>query len=274
MNFQRVPFTKMHGAGNDFIVIDNRADIIDHEAFTKQIPLLCHRRYGIGADGILILEADKRASYRMIYKNADGSDAGMCGNGGRCIALFSTTIGYKSDHSFIAGSTIYRAGVNGKSVVINFPEEAMVRNVDGSAYGKIYQVHTGTEHIVTEVGPGLLEDDSELMTLGRKLRYAPAFQPAGTNVNFMTVKGDKRIRLRTYERGVENLTLACGTGSIASALTAHSLSDKRTDRDVYTVECDGGELEIGFNHNRKSGIYSQITLKGPAHIVFEGFIDI
>jgi diaminopimelate epimerase len=274
MKSQRIQFTKMHGAGNDFIVIDNRTEVIDHDAFTKQIPLLCHRKYGIGADGILILEADQRASYRMIYKNADGSDAGMCGNGGRCIALFSTTIGYKSDHSFIAGSSIYRARVSGNSVIIHFPAEAMVRNADGSADGKIYQVHTGTEHIVIEASPGLLEADSELMTLGRKLRYAPAFKPAGTNVNFMTVKGDKRIRLRTYERGVENLTLACGTGSIASALTAHSLSNERTDRDVYTVECDGGELEIGFNHNRKSGIYSQITLKGPAHIVFEGFIDI
>lgn len=274
MKSQRIQFTKMHGAGNDFIVIDNRTEVIDHDAFTKQIPLLCHRKYGIGADGILILEADQRASYRMIYKNADGSDAGMCGNGGRCIALFSTTIGYKSDHSFIAGSSIYRARVSGNSVIIHFPAEAMVRNADGSADGKIYQVHTGTEHIVIEASPGLLEADSELMTLGRKLRYAPAFKPAGTNVNFMTVKDNKRIRLRTYERGVENLTLACGTGSIASALTAHSLSNERTDRDVYTVECDGGELEIGFNHNRKSGIYSQITLKGPAHIVFEGFIDI
>jgi diaminopimelate epimerase len=255
MKSQRIPFTKMHGAGNDFIVIDNRTEIIDHDAFTKQIPLLCHRRYGIGADGILFLEADQRASYRMIYKNADSSDAGMCGNGGRCIALFSTTIGYNSD-------------------IIHFPVEAVVRIIDGSEDGKLYQVHTGTEHIVLQARPGLLEADSELITMGRKLRYAPAFKPAGTNVNFMTVTGDKRIRLRTYERGVENLTLACGTGSIASALTAHSLSDERTNRDLYTVECDGGELEIGFNHNRESGIYSQITLKGPAEIVFEGFIDI
>lgn len=274
MRSQRISFTKMHGAGNDFIVFDNRTDLIDYDSFIQQIPLLCHRRYGIGADGILILEADHRASYRMIYRNADGSDAGMCGNGGRCIALFSTTIGYNSDHTFIAGSSIYRAGVSNNSVIIHFPVEAQVRIAEGSADGKLYQVYTGTEHVVLEATPGLLESDSELITLGRKLRNAPAFKPAGTNVNFMSVTGDKRIRLRTYERGVENLTLACGTGSIASALTAHSLSDDKTARDLYSVECDGGELEIGFNHNRESGIYSQITLKGPAKIVFEGFIDI
>ncbi|TVQ11378.1 MAG: diaminopimelate epimerase [Balneolaceae bacterium] len=274
MTSQRIHFTKMHGAGNDFIVIDNRKNLTDPDFFAKQIPLLCHRRYGIGADGVLLLEAETGASYRMVYKNADGSDAGMCGNGGRCIALFATTLGFSCGHTFTVGNSVYRAVVESHTVALHFPVESIVRSVDWPTDQKIYQVHTGTEHIVLEAGSDLLESDAELVIRGQKLRHARAFSPAGTNVNFMTIKGDKRIRLRTYERGVENLTLACGTGSIASALTAHSLSGGSPDQAQYTVECDGGELEIGFNYDRESRIYSQITLKGPAKIVFEGFIDI
>lgn len=274
MAAERILFSKMHGAGNDFIVIDNRNNLLDAGYFSQKVPDLCHRKYGIGADGILILQADNHTSYRMIYKNADGSDAGMCGNGARCIALFATTLGFNPAHSFRVGNVVYQASVDGNSVIIHFPVETVVRHMNESTYGDLYQVFTGTEHIVLKTNTEHPESDSELIQHGRTLRYSPLFSPAGTNVNFISIKPDKHIRLRTYERGVENLTLACGTGAIASAITAHFLTTGKSEQEQFTVECDGGHLHISFHYNPESGIYSRITLKGPAEFVFKGTIDI
>lgn len=264
----------MHGAGNDFIVIDNRKRLFDPGLFTQKIPGLCDRKFGIGADGVLLLQDDDVTAYHMIYKNADGSDAGMCGNGARCLALFACKLGFNTRHTFRVGKDVYHAIVDENTVTIQFPVETRVRLLNESSYGDLYQIHTGTEHIVLKSNSELLDRDSDLIHLGSELRHSSLFSPTGTNVNFMSIKPGNRIRLRTYERGVENLTLACGTGAIASAIAAHSLNPEKPEQEQYTAECDGGHLNISFFYNQKSGNYSKLTLKGPAEFVFEGRIDI
>lgn len=267
----------MEGAGNDFIVFDNRkAGFTDDEiiAFT---PGLCDRRFGIGADGLLALQAcdTDEADYIMMYRNADGSDAGMCGNGARCLSLFASTHGFGSSQKFKVHDAVYTSEVD------KINEKASVRFPDVQAPKKLQigrkrylQVYTGTEHIVSFEHPERLDEEESLVDEGREIRNHPLLNPPGTNVNFVCELDDHIIGLQTYERGVEDLTLACGTGALASAIGSHFLQEFPESEMRYEVEVKGGTLEVSFRYDQEKNLYTELILSGPAHFVFEGSIQI
>lgn len=265
-----IPFTKMQGAGNDFIVMDNRKGTLTKEQIINLAPKMSNRKYGVGSDGILALlkpEHDQVA-YTMFYRNADGSDAGMCGNGARCLAKFAHSLGFGPKHTFSVHDQIYSASVeNRNSVTISFPMEVIVEEIEVDR-NILYRLYTGTEHVVLPVGQAQLNDEDFLRREGRKFRHHPLFQPNGTNVNFISGSEKHRLRLQTFERGVEDLTLACGTGALASALAWHYIQESSEEAGKYTIETKGGILAVSFLFD--SGTYANIKLEGPAHFVFEG----
>lgn len=262
----------MQGAGNDFIVLDNRPAELSKEELIKLAPQICNRKFGVGADGILILLSPERndVDYTMFYRNADGSDAGMCGNGARCIALFAQSKGYKAQQRFNVHGQVYRAKIeDAKAVRISFPMQASIKKTmieDRSCYF----VNVGTEHVVTTVDEISLKEEDYLKKEGRNLRYHTKFKPLGTNVNFINGVDECSLKLQTYERGVEDLTLACGTGAIASALVWHHLQDKKPSGCKFEVKTKGGSLFVYFSFDPEAKTYSNIKLEGPAHFVFKG----
>ncbi|SMO50893.1 diaminopimelate epimerase [Fodinibius sediminis] len=271
-NRQTIPFTKMQGAGNDFVVVNNTKQLFSQNTLIELTPKLCDRKYGVGSDGLLALcraEQDE-ADYTMFYRNPDGSDAGMCGNGARCIALFARTLGFGEEHTFNVHDRLYRAIVTGDHEVrISFPVETSVNEIMVNNR-KMWELNTGTEHVVVAVDSDTLQQKDHLREDGETLRYHSAFQPRGTNVNFISGIHESKLRLQTYERGVENLTLACGTGAIASALAWHHLEKPTRPRQPYEVITEGGVLRIYFKYNPQTLTYSNLELEGPAHFVFEG----
>jgi diaminopimelate epimerase len=269
---REIQFVKMQGAGNDFVMIDNRDLRYSNSDLSELAPLLCDRKFGVGGDGIIALQPDPEdpSSLVMAYKNPDGSDAGMCGNGARCFARFAVSFGYPDTFKFRVHGKTYKAEVNGETVNIHFPLETTVekKTVDDA---EVYSVYTNTEHIVCPVSaPGELENEDQLIKLGRELRNHDAFNPPGTNVNFISGVGSENLQLQTYERGVENLTLACGTGAIASALGWHHLQDAGAGDFLYGVHVKGGTLRIRFSFELSVNQYSNIQLEGPARFVFNG----
>lgn len=263
----------MQGTGNDFVVINNLERLFSKEELVQLAPQLCDRKFGIGSDGLLALfpAEESEADYTMFYRNPDGSDAGMCGNGARCLALFAHGLGFDSVHSFRIHERLYQARVEAPETVrISFPVKTTVTEsrVDDK---KIWQLHTGTEHIVTPVDAEILQQEEFLRQQGETLRYHPAFQPKGTNVNFICGTSNTEVRLQTYERGVENLTLACGTGAIAAALVWHHMENHSTDaQQPYRVTTEGGTLEVYFSYDPQTQMYADLELEGPARVVFEG----
>ncbi|MEX1277074.1 MAG: diaminopimelate epimerase [Bacteroidota bacterium] len=270
-----IQFTKMTGAGNDFVVIDNRSGRITKGSILAR--KLCDRRWGIGADGLLLLEKSTRGAYRMMYYNADGSYGGMCGNGGRCIALYAVKkrIAPKN-HSFEALNHIYQVSVASPERVslrmkdpfdlrLNFMLPFQGKRVKAS------YVNTGSPHVVIPVRAlgirGLKIESVDVTGLGREIRYHKAFQPSGTNVNFIELVSSKRLKIRTYERGVESETLACGTGSVASAIIASRLFHKMKPP-ITILPKSRSPLIVDFD--LKGDLPENVTLQGPAKIVFEG----
>jgi len=248
-----LPFTKMHGAGNDFIVIDNRGGRHDTGALIRLTPALCERRIGVGADGILILESCDTHAYTMVYRNADGSDAGMCGNGGRCIAAYAVRSGVADHHLFTCHGRAYVAEATDAGIRIRFPIAVTIgETADG------FRIDTGTDHLVVPVDAARLSDEAWLIATGRMLRHRH-----NANVNFVWHDGVS-VRIRTYERGVEDLTLACGTGALAAATWA-GLPDQ-----PVAVISPGGVLTAGFQRDPASGVFHNHTLFGPARFVYEG----
>ena len=268
-------FTKMEGAGNDFIVIDNRSLNISLEKIIEITPRLCDRKYGIGADGILVLAKPQipDADFTMIYRNADGSDAGMCGNGGRCLALFAAQNGFKTDHHFNVHENLYKAEVKKDEVSIHFPV-TVIPKVLMIAEQKFIQANAATEHLVKFVEKEELQDEPSLITTGREIRMNPAVNPPGTNVNFVCFDNENHISVQTYERGVENLTLACGTGALASAIAAHQHKKSEGEHAQVKVKMKGGELTATFDFDPKTNTYYNLILTGPANFVFEGSITV
>lgn len=267
-----IPFTKMQAAGNDFVVLDNRLNSFTKDELISLAPSICDRKFGVGSDGILVLFPPEHSNvdYTMFYRNPDGSNAGMCGNGARCIALFAHSLGFDKQHRFNVHDNIYEADVpDSKSVSISFPMEASV-NKKTIGEETLYAIHTGTEHVVKKVSEEQLKDEEQLTAEGRKLRYHKLFEPKGTNVNFITGTDSTTLKLQTYERGVEDLTLACGTGAIASALVWHHLQDSSSSAQKYSVETKGDMLSVHFTFDPKSRKYHNIKLEGPAHFVFKG----
>ncbi len=267
----------MSGAGNDFVVIDNRKGIVKRRSAAAR--KLCDRRWGIGADGLLLLEKSKKASYRMMYFNADGSYGGMCGNGGRCIAKFAVDLGLvKADHSFEALNYLYRARVENEKVALwmKDPKDLQLNIVLRLSNRMVntYYVDTGSPHVIIPLeelkGRGLKLQDVDIESLGREVRYHKRFLPRGTNVNLVEPMSENTIRIRTYERGVEAETLACGTGSIAAALIAHQLYGMKSPVNVEPKS--GVRLAVAFEWSDDK--YKSIRLTGPAVTTFIGEVDL
>jgi diaminopimelate epimerase len=264
-------FTKMNGAGNDFVLFDNRTGQIDLDR--GQIAQLCDRHRGIGADGILLLEKPtNRADFRMRYFNADGGEAEMCGNGARCFARFANKVaGQKTKISFETPAGIISAELNGELVTLRMTDPTDLRlNVDLPIAAKNKTVHfinSGVPHVVIPVSK---IDEADVRRDGAAVRYHNMFSPSGANVNFIEKRGSNKIAIRTYERGVEDETLACGTGIVASALIFAASQD--CEGPVSVLARGGDELQVSFERTKNQ--FTNVTLTGPAEFVFEGTIEI
>ncbi len=255
-------FYKYQGTGNDFILLDNRAGGIQLEK--EEVAALCHRRFGIGADGLMLLELIPGYDFKMVYYNSDGQISSMCGNGGRCIASFANQLGLGSNgrFNFLAVDGPHEAIVSGDRVELRMQD---VKRIEST--GDAFFLNTGSPHYVKFV-TGLAEMD--VVSEGRTIRNSAAYREEGTNVNFMEVLGDT-IHVRTYERGVEEETWSCGTGVTAAALVA-SANGTSTARNSCRIQTSGGELEVSFERVLEQNFYN-IWLKGPALAVFSGTIE-
>ena len=264
-------FTKMNGAGNDFILFDNRTGSIDLDR--SQIAQLCDRHRGIGADGILLLERPtNHADFRMRYFNADGGEAEMCGNGARCFARFANRVdGQTAKISFETPAGVISAELKGDLVTLRMTEPTDLRlNVDlpiADENKTVHFINSGVPHVVIAVAK---IDDADVRCDGAAIRHHKMFSPNGANVNFIEKRGPNKIAIRTYERGVEDETLACGTGIVASALIF--AASEKSSSPIMVLARGGDELEVGFE---KSGDrFRNVTLTGPAEFVFEGTVEI
>ena len=259
-------FEKYQGAGNDFVIIDNRKG--EFHPSIDTVEMLCDRNFGVGADGLMLLENDKNYDFYMRYFNADGKESTMCGNGGRCISVFAKSLGLGLPEKVAFNS-------------IDGLHEAFFIEEDGEMLVKLkmidvkeieenddyYFINTGSPHYVTFV------EDLEEMDVyeeGQAIRNDPKFAPGGTNVNFVEIFEDE-IFVRTYERGVEDETLACGTGSTAAAIATALFLE--SDQNVWDVEVMGGNLQVSFDR-KEDGTFENVWLTGPAEKVFEGTINI
>ncbi|MEP6955516.1 MAG: diaminopimelate epimerase [Chthoniobacterales bacterium] len=267
----RLQFTKMNGAGNDFVLLDNRAGQL--QLTPAQIARLCDRHRGIGADGVLLLEpAANGADFRMRYYNADGGEAEMCGNGARCFARFTSRhAGPLQQLSFETPAGVIAAALQGEGVTLQMSEPKDLQlNLRISAHGQeiaCHYVDSGVPHVVVPVESIA---DVDVRALGSALRHHEQFQPRGANVNFLAKRGHDHIAIRTYERGVEDETLACGTGVVASAIIFAATAN--ADSPVRVLVKGGDELQVGF---RKEGTrFTDVTLAGPADFVFDGTFDL
>src|SRR5690349_5665674 len=263
----------MTGAGNDFVLIDERAGTLGFD-WPQTAPGLCHRRYGVGADGLLVLRKSRRADFLMLYFNADGTHGGMCGNGGRCAAWFVLEGRSGASVTFEAVDYLYRATVDGAIVHLEMKDPSAFSHGELRLSGRALPYHfvdSGTAHAVVfldELGDELRREISRegIVGTGRSVRIDPAFAPGGTNVDFVSVLDNKTVTMRTYERGVEDETLACGTGAVASAVVAALERGAVPPIDVRT---QGGEtLRVGFRLSGTS--VSGVTLSGSARLVFCG----
>ncbi|GAB4034389.1 diaminopimelate epimerase [Spirosoma jeollabukense] len=255
-------FFKYQGTGNDFVLIDDR-----NETFPASdqalIERLCHRRFGIGADGLILLQNDPDYDFRMVYFNADGAVGSMCGNGGRCIVRFAHDLGLIGRKTrFLAADGEHTALVDEETISLKMGDVTTIDDRDALTF-----LNTGSPHVVK------FSDDLESLDVvgeGRAIRYSEAFQPAGTNVNFAQVIDDHTVFVRTYERGVEDETYSCGTGVTAVALVAHRQLRMPNPVSIQTI---GGNLRVSFEP-QLDGHFQAIYLIGPAQRVFAGTITV
>ena len=263
-----VPFVKMSGTGNDFIIIDNRQAVIAREALPEFAAKVCRRKFSAGADGLILIENSDQADFKWQFLNADGSVAEMCGNGARCAARFAYMHGIASARmrfETLAGIIEAQVADTQVSVKMTDPVDLQMHReiiVDDSPL-LLHSVDTGVPHAVVFVND---IDTMDVCALGSRLRHHEAFFPAGTNVNFVQ-ELDGVFKVRTYERGVEDETLACGTGATASALVAAFLG--HTTSPVEIITSGGDRLVIVFE--LKDGDSAEnVFLKGPAYVVYKG----
>ncbi|QSR89523.1 diaminopimelate epimerase [Methylacidiphilum caldifontis] len=268
-------FTKMQGAGNDFILLDNRKNSI--QLNTARISYLCDRYRGIGADGLLVIENGDATEPRMVYFNADGSRASFCGNGARCFArfLFEKGVGNieKKQVSFITDAGRVTGWISEEGVKITVPSPKDLRlQIPLRLNDRLFEVHkinTGVPHVVLFGDYENLSLDS-FRALGSSIRWHEDFKPEGTNVNFVWKVAEQKIKIRTYERGVEGETLACGSGVTASALISHLVLGM--DSPIEVLVRSGDSLKVYFT--RLDQAFNEVILEGPAKKVFVGTIDI
>ena len=264
-------FMKMNGAGNDFVMIDNRAG--DLQLASDQISRICDRHRGVGADGVLVLERPANgANFRMRYYNADGGEAEMCGNGARCFARYASHVaGPLEKLSFETPAGVIGADLQGELVCLQMSEPKdlglgiKIPLQDCELEGHF--VNSGVPHVVMPV-----EDleNVDVRGIGSAVRHHPLFAPKGANANFMKRRGDRQISIRTYERGVEDETLACGTGVVASALIF--AATEQVGGPIGVLVRGGNELKVGFD--KMGDQFKNVTLTGPADFVFEGTIEL
>jgi diaminopimelate epimerase len=265
-------FTKMSGAGNDFVLVDNRSQKL--KLTSEQVVRLCDRHRGIGADGVIILVPSKtgKADWAWDFYNSDGSTGEMCGNGARCFGRYvANRTGSSKDFTFETGAGVIKAQLSGERVTVNLtsPGNLILNEQVSLSTGvqPIHSVNTGVPHAVLFVPDA---DKAMVMQLGPEIRRHAHFAPRGTNVNFVQVLGPNSIRVRTYERGVEGETLACGTGVSASALISSRLH--KFSSPVKVQVQSGEQLEVSFTE--KNGGFEHVQLTGPAEFVFEGRMEI
>ncbi len=253
-------FYKYQGTGNDFVLIDNRQEKINKND-TKLIHFLCDRRFGVGADGLILLENHDTLDFKMVYFNADGNESSMCGNGGRCLVAFVKFLGIiDSETTFEAIDGIHHAIIEDDIVKLQMQDVGALEKYDTHVY-----LNTGSPHHVQ------LESDLEdfdIKNKGAKIRYGEPYNEAGSNVNFVKKISEDTFAVRTYERGVEDETLSCGTGVTAVALAMNYIGE--TERNLVALKTKGGDLKVSFEKDGYS--YKNVWLVGPAKQVFKGTI--
>lgn len=258
----QISFYKYQGTGNDFVLIDNR----DHSVSltNEQVAFICDRRFGVGADGLMLLEREPGADFKMVYYNSDGNQSSMCGNGGRCITAFAKHLGMITNEArFLAVDGIHEAVINGDQVSLKMADVKQIEA--GEDY---FFLNTGSPHYVKMVHE---IENFDVVGEGKKIRYNARFTEEGTNVNFIEKKEDE-LFVRTYERGVEDETWSCGTGVTAAALVA-SLKGLSNSKNNCLIKTKGGVLEVTFEKVLEQNFYN-IWLKGPALMVFKGTIEL
>lgn len=263
-----IPFWKMNGAGNDFIVIDHRKPLVPKNRMAEFARLVCRRRFSVGADGVFFIEPSARADFSWRFFNADGSEAGMCGNGARCVARFAAMQGIAAARMrFETLAGIVEATVADTQATIRLtPPHSLCFDRHIAIDGQIFTVHsvdTGVPHAVLFVDD---IDSVDVVGLGRQIRLHPYFAPAGTNVNFIGQQ-ENRLRIRTYERGVEDETMACGTGVVAAALVATAKGLAVSP--VVMVTSGGVSLTVQLSGSQGEAP-DEVFLKGSAHLVYKG----
>lgn len=254
-------FFKYQGTGNDFVIIDNRQNSFDRTN-AKFIAHLCDRRFGIGADGLILLENHDKVDFKMVYFNADGNESSLCGNGGRCITAFAGFLG-------IIGNSASFEAIDGihKSIIENDVIKLQMKDIDQiNNYANHVFLDTGSPHYVTmsqEI------EDLDVKQEGSKIRYSQDYREEGINVNFVEKISDQVFAMRTYERGVEDETLSCGTGVTAVALAMNYIGE--TEKNLITLQTKGGDLQVSFE--KQGGSYVNVWLIGPATQVYKGEIE-
>jgi len=273
-----IPFVKMSGTGNDFIIIDNRTPLIAEPDQSDFARLVCRRKFSVGADGLILIENSETADFRWQFYNADGSRAEMCGNGARCAARFAfekkiapAAMRFATTAGEIEATVV---GEKGESIKIRLtaPEDLRL-NIPmslGNVEQTLHFINTGVPHTVVLVNDA---GGVPVADWGRVIRFHETFQPAGTNANFAQVISNDTLMVRTYERGVEGETMACGTGAVASALVVALL--EQATPPVTVITSGGEELTIHFSitgdeNNRQLDLEAGIFLEGPAHVIYEG----
>ena len=258
----KLEFHKYQGTGNDFVIFDNRNGFFPKKN-VELIGKICDRRFGVGADGLMLLEDAAGFDFKMIYYNADGHPGSMCGNGGRCLVSFAHSKGlFDRDTVFQANGERYTARMENDRVSLNMLDVEELQVFDGHVF-----LDTGSPHHVQ------FESDIkglDVLSNGRKIRSGAPYHEEGANVNFVEQVNDDTFKVRTYERGVENETLSCGTGVTAVALASHFLG--KTLSDKVRIQTEGGDLEVDFTS--ENGKFSNIVLTGPATFVYQGEIEI
>lgn len=261
----QVNFYKYEGAGNDFIIIDNRNQTFFLNNQVEAIKKLCNRHFGIGADGLMILQNKEGYDFEMLYFNADGKEGSMCGNGGRCIVAFAKYLGIIQDKTtFLAvdGPHYAKISEEGNWVSLQMIDVQSIK-IDGNAY----VLNTGSPHYVLQVEN---LDKMDVVYNGKKIRYNDSYAALGINVNFVEDLGDY-LFVRTYERGVENETFACGTGVTAVAMTM-AKKKSQLGKTHTRIKVPGGDLNVKFNYDGEH--FSEVFLEGPATLVFQGAIKV
>jgi diaminopimelate epimerase len=258
----KLAFYKYQGTGNDFVLIDNRLKSFD-TSNTKRIQHICDRKFGVGADGFICLENDKNFDFKMVYFNADGNESSMCGNGGRCIVAFAKYLNIIENNAhFMAIDGPHNASINNNIISLQMQNVTDILVTDMHVF-----LNTGSPHHVS------YQNNIHLLDVklnGSNIRNGTPYFKEGSNVNFVEQIDSNTFKVRTYERGVEDETLSCGTGVTAVAIASHKIN--KTNSSVINLQTEGGNLKVSFKV--KDNVYTDVFLEGPAVLVFQGEISI